>query len=147
MGRPVEVPEGLDESVVVRAARRRAPVGEAAPTDVAFAAVGVGVRIWIAVVVTLVFGVGAWIAIGQIHHDNGCTQYRNALTGATADPLSPADNADLAILSASDRKTVMDSLAAFKQAEGNGTTQAQQLASWDRYARQQVPESLAEHGC
>jgi hypothetical protein len=29
VGRPVEVPEGLDEGVVVRAARRRAAVGQA----------------------------------------------------------------------------------------------------------------------
>ena len=108
VGWKVEVPGGPDEGVVVRAARRRARRGQASPNDIVFAAVGVGVRIWIAVVATLALGVGAFIsiaAVGEIHHENGCSQYHNALVAITADLklVQKPNTQDLNILTPNER--------------------------------------------
>ena len=93
----------------------------AAPSDIALAAVGVGVRIWIAVVATLVLGVGAFIsiaAVGQIHHENGCSQYHNALVAINDDlklEQKPTTE-DLNILTPDERNKVTQGLSSEEHA-------------------------------
>jgi hypothetical protein len=108
--------------------------------------VGVGVRIWIAVVATLVLGVGAFIsiaAVGQIHHEDGCSQYHNALVAITTDLAlgqKPATE-DLNFLTAEERNKLTEGLSSAEQAikKHPGETAL--------YLDSLVASAMAEHGC
>jgi hypothetical protein len=117
------------------------------------AAVGVGVRIWIAIVATLVLGVGAFIsiaAVGQIHHENGCSQYHNALVAVTDDlkvELKPTTE-DLSILTQNERDKVTQGLKSEEQAIKKHPNEAALIRALSAtYLNSLVPSAMAEHGC
>jgi hypothetical protein len=114
---------------------------------------GVGVRMWIAVVATLVLGVGAFIsiaAVGQIHHENGCSQYHNALVAITDDlkvELKPTTG-DLNILTPDER----DRVTQFLKSEEHAINRHPKVAALIRalsatYLNALEPSAMAEHGC
>jgi hypothetical protein len=114
---------------------------------------GVGVRIWIAVVATLALGVGAFIsiaAVGQIHHENGCSQYHNALV-AISDDLKldqKPDTEDLNILTPSERDKVTRGLTSIEQAIKRHPNEAPLIRALSAsYLNSFVPSAMAEHGC
>jgi hypothetical protein len=108
--------------------------------------VGVGVRIWIAVVATLVLGVGAFIsiaAVGQIHHDDGCSQYHNALVAITTDLAlgqTPATE-DLNFLTADERNKLTEGLGSAERAI------QQHPSETALFLDSLVASAMAEHGC
>ena len=108
-------------------------------------------KTWIAVVVSLVVLVAfgfAVFAVGQVHHENGCSQYRNALEGATSNPSSAPDQKDLAILSESDRADLTNSFRNYQQGLDSGKyDQANLLKRYQDFLAAFVPESFAKHGC
>lgn len=97
---------------------------------------------WVAVGICLVAGAadGLTVAVGQIHHDNGCAQYASALRGAVADP-SAGVGADLNVLTPEDRQAVKKSVATYQR------DSSQSDADWPQYAAQFVDEALVENGC
>jgi hypothetical protein len=118
------------------------------------AAVGVWVRIWIAIVATLALGVGAFIsvaAVGQIHHENGCSQYHDALVAISGDVklAQKPDAADLNVLAPNVRHQVTQGMRAVEQA----IKKHQNEAALDRavlaiyLSSSLVPSAMAEHGC
>jgi hypothetical protein len=114
---------------------------------------GVGVRIWIAIVATLALGVGALIsiaAVGQIHHENGCSQYHNALVATTDDlKLEQKPNTeDLNILTPNERNQVTQSLRSEEQAIKKHPNEAALIRGLSAsYLNSFVPSAMAEHGC
>lgn len=77
--------------------------------------------------------------IGQIHHDNRCSQYANALRGSLDDPATKPD--DLGLLPANVRVAVVKSRATFNsQASVND-------ADWQNFVDQFTAEALAQSGC
>jgi hypothetical protein len=115
--------------------------------------VGVGVRIWIAVVATLALGVGAFIsvaAVGQIHHENGCSQYHNALVAITDDlKLEQKPNTeDLNILTPTERDRVTQALRSEERAIKKHPSEAALIRGIEAlYLNSFVPSAMAEHGC
>ena len=140
--------------MVLRTARRRAGTGRATPNDVAFAAVGIGMRIWIAVVATLALGVGAFIsiaAVGQLHHENGCSQYHNALVAITDDlQLKQTPNTeDLNILTPNERDKVTQALKSVEQSIKKHPKESElfRAVSAIYLSNSLVPSAMAEYGC
>ena len=114
---------------------------------------GVGVRIWIAVVATLALGVGAFIsiaAVSQIHHENGCSQYHNALVATTDDlkvELKPNTEV-LNILTPDQRNKVTEALRSEEHAIKNRPKAAALIRGISvGYLSSLVPSAMAEHGC
>jgi hypothetical protein len=115
--------------------------------------VGVGVRIWIAVVATLALGVGAFIsiaAVGQMHHENACSQYHNALVATTDDlKVEQEPNAEvLNILTPNERSKVTQGLRSEEQAIKKHPNEAALIRGISTvYLSSLVPSAMAEYGC
>lgn len=95
-------------------------------------------------VVAVAAFVAAGTYIGQVHHDNGCSQYANALRGAVSDPkdgLSSTAN----LLPKSVRTVAKNSEAKYRQTLGlvGGAT----IQDWDQFEAAFVAEGLAASGC
>ena len=117
------------------------------------ATVGVGVRIWIAIVATLALGFGAFIsiaAVGQIHHENGCSQYHNALLAITNDlKLEQKPNTEeLNILTPSERDKVTQGLKSVENAIKEHPKEAPIIRELESMVLNSlVPSAMAEYGC
>jgi hypothetical protein len=141
-----------DPRLAVRT-RGRVDRCKAAPNRVFFVVMGVGVRLWIAVVATLALGVGAFIsiaAVGQIHHENGCSQYHNALVATTDDlKVEQKPNAEiLNILTPNERNKVTEGLRSEEQAIKKHPNEAALIRGISAaYFSSLVPSALAEYGC
>jgi hypothetical protein len=111
-------------------------------------------RIWIAVVATVALGIGAFIsiaAVGQIHHENGCSQYHNALVAITEDlnlKLTP-NTEDLNILTPNERDRVTQGLKSVQQASKRHPKEAEffRAVAATYLSNSLVPSAMAEQGC
>ena len=91
-------------------------------------------------------GVGAFIsiaAVGEIHHDDGCSQYHNALVAITSDLAlgqKPATD-DLNILTADEQNKLTESLSSVEQSIKMHPSETA------LYLDSVVASAMAEHGC
>ena len=87
------------------------------------------------------------VVVGQIHHDNGCSQYANALRGALSDPEMGPPAADLKLLTPTYQESVRKSVTAFQQSLNLGQPTSAQQEDWSRFSDQFIAAALATNGC
>jgi hypothetical protein len=105
------------------------------------------VRLWRNAMLTVIAAssvLALVVFVGQVHHDNGCTQYGNALRSAVSDPEDgPASTASQ--LPADLQATARASDKTYRQTFGqtNGAT----VQGWDQFVANFVAGGMADKGC